>query len=361
MKRSTRYTLKFATQKKKELLEKTFEIYKKYLQKTIDLMWTKQIPVRKKMSSKQITWMDDLGGQYKDIIYQKASAIVRSCRFKKGKKSKPIVKNFCIDFTQNQIHCEISQNAKSFDKWLKIRLPFIQPGKTKERIEILIPLKEHKHSLKFKDWKQAKTIKLSKTYATFVFEKQEEMPKQEGKILGIDSGYKNLLTTSEGQFLGKGFDKTYEKIARKKQGSKAFKRALIERDQKINRIINKELDLKDVKEVRVENLKNLKKNIAKERRFRKEFRNKYQRWVYRQVLEKLARICEENRVLFTKIPPAYTSQICPVCRFKDRANRKGESFRCLKCGYTNHSDIVGAMNIVSSEFNAPDAQNVQSG
>lgn len=43
MKRSTRYTLKFATQKKKELLEKTFEIYKKYLQKTIDLMWTKQI------------------------------------------------------------------------------------------------------------------------------------------------------------------------------------------------------------------------------------------------------------------------------------------------------------------------------
>jgi len=78
-------------------------------------------------------------------------------------------------------------------------------------------------------------------------------------------------------------------------------------------------------------------------------------------LSKLARTCEENRVLFTKVPPAYTSQTCPVCRFKDRGNRRGESFRCLKCGYEAHADFVAACNIASSEFNAPDAQNVQSG
>ena len=354
MKRSSRYTLKFATQKKKELLNQTFEVYGYYLQKTIDLMWTKQISLKKKMSSKQITWMDNLGGQYKDIIYQKASQIVRSCRFKKGRKNKPIVKHFCIDFTQNQIKVEPASN--SYDKWLRLKLPFVKDDKKKERIEILIPLKEHRHSLKFKDWKQAKTIKLSPTYAIFTYEKETPKPKDEGEIIGLDSGYKNLLTTSKGQFIGKGFDKTYEKITRKRQGSKAFKRALIERNQKVNQTINRELDLANIKEIRVENLKNLKKNIKG--KFRKEFNNKFQRWNYGQVLIKLERKTEEEAVQFTRIPPAYTSQTCPQCHFKHKKNRVLERFKCLKCGYSEHADIVGAINIASQEFYVPDTTNI---
>jgi IS605 OrfB family transposase len=322
-------------------------------------MWDSRLPIKKFMSSKKIDWMGDLGGIYKDMVYQQASQIIRSCRFKKGKKSKPIAKTFCINFDERSIEMELSNN--SFDKWLKIRLPFIQPNRKRERIEVLIPLKDHQHSLKFKDWQQAKTIRLSKTYATLVFDKPDEGLKTEGTVIGLDSGYKNLVTSSTGQFIGKHFDETYGKIARKRQGSKAFKRALRERDQTINRIINQELDLSNIKEVRVEDLKDLKKGIAKNKRFRKEFRNKYQRWIYRQVLSKLARKCEENRVLFTSVPPAYTSQTCPRCRFKDHGNRKLEVFRCLNCGYENHADIVGAMNIASSEFNVPDTENVHLG
>ena len=349
MKRSSKYSLKFATQKKKELIEETFDIFGKYLQKTIDLIWAKQIPLKRYMSSKQINWMDNLGGNYKQLIYTHASQIVRSCRFKRGKKAKPKVKNFCITFDQNQINVENSHN--SFDKWITLKLPFIKPNRKRERIEILIPIKEHRHSLRFKDWKRAKSIRISRTYATFIFEKKVPGVKEKGEIIGIDSGYKNLLTTSKGQFIGKGFDKTYEKIARKRQGSKAFKRALLERNNKMNESINKELDLADVKEIRAENLKGLKKGIKG--RFRKQFNNKYQRWVYRQALEKLERTCEENRVLFTKVPPAYTSQTCPVCHFRHKDNRRNERFQCLKCGYSEHADIVGAINIASWSLNAP--------
>ena len=91
--RSTRHTLKFATQKKKELLNQLFDIYAIHLQQTIDLLWDEKIPIKKLMSSKDINWMDNLGGQYKQLIYKQASEIVRSCKFKKGRKTKPEIKN----------------------------------------------------------------------------------------------------------------------------------------------------------------------------------------------------------------------------------------------------------------------------
>jgi hypothetical protein len=156
--RSAKYNLKFATIRKKRLLEETFKLYKYYLQKTIDLMWEKKIPVKKFMSTKDIDWMDNLGGQYKQLIYKHASQIVRSARRKK-KKSKPEIKNLTICFDEKFI--EILPSNNTFDRWIRIRLPFIKEGKKRERIEILIPLKEHKHSLKFKDWNLRKTIMIN--------------------------------------------------------------------------------------------------------------------------------------------------------------------------------------------------------
>lgn len=340
MRRSTKYTLKFATKKKKDLLNQLFEVYFKHLQRTIDLMWNKKIPIRKYIGCKQIIWMDNLGGQYKEFIYNQASEIVRSCKFRKGKKSKPIVKNFTINFDERAIKVEKSNN--SFDKWVKLRLPFIKEGYKNQRIEILIPIKEHRHSLKFKDWKLCKGIKLSKNYIAFTFEKETPKVKEEGTIVGIDQGYKNLLTTSEGQFLGKDFNKTYEKIAKKKQGSKAFKRALTERDNEINHLINT-LNLDPVEEIVAENLKNLKKNVTA--KFSKKFNNKFQRWSYSKCLNKLERLCEENRVLFIKVDPAYTSQKCSKCGFIHKDNRNKDTFLCISCGNLMHSDLNAAINL----------------
>jgi len=352
MKRSAKYSLKFATIRKKQLLQETFKLYKFYLQKTIDLMWSKQIPVKKFMSTKDIYWMDNLGGQYKALIYKHASAIVRSAR--KKKKSKPEIKNLTIYFDEKFVKIEPSNN--SFDRWVRIRLPFVKENRKRERIEIFIPLKEHKHSLKFKDWKLCKTImiNLDKNWVGLIFEKEAPQKKEEGKIIGIDLGYKNLITTSEGQFIGKDFYKIYEKISRKKQGSKAFKRALIERNNKINELINKELNFSDVKVIKIEALKNLKKRIKG--KFRREFNNKLQRFVYRQVIDKLERKCEDEAVLLLTVPPANTSITCPVCQFRHKNNRNAERFKCLNCGYVNHADIVAAINIASREPIVPDAK-----
>lgn len=49
-----------------------------------------------------------------------------------------------------------------------------------------------------------------------------------------------------------------------------------------------------------------------------------------------------------KVDPAYTSQRCPVCgnTTKDNRPNHGEIFKCTNCEYTEHADIVGAINIL---------------
>lgn len=47
------------------------------------------------------------------------------------------------------------------------------------------------------------------------------------------------------------------------------------------------------------------------------------------------------------VSPQYTSQTCPKCHHVDARNRQIQSqFDCVKCGYKNNADIVGAMNIL---------------
>jgi len=47
------------------------------------------------------------------------------------------------------------------------------------------------------------------------------------------------------------------------------------------------------------------------------------------------------------VPPQYTSQTCPCCGHISRDNRQTQAkFACVECGYTNHADLVGAINIL---------------
>ena len=47
------------------------------------------------------------------------------------------------------------------------------------------------------------------------------------------------------------------------------------------------------------------------------------------------------------VPPHHTSCTCPECGHVAKENRPGRAcFRCQVCGYENHADVVGAMNIL---------------
>ena len=47
------------------------------------------------------------------------------------------------------------------------------------------------------------------------------------------------------------------------------------------------------------------------------------------------------------VPPHHTSQICPCCGHVSADNRQTQArFACVECGYENHADHVGAINIL---------------
>ena len=47
------------------------------------------------------------------------------------------------------------------------------------------------------------------------------------------------------------------------------------------------------------------------------------------------------------VPPQNTSRTCPFCGHISKDNRKTQArFECVECGYENHADLVGAINIL---------------
>jgi putative transposase len=48
------------------------------------------------------------------------------------------------------------------------------------------------------------------------------------------------------------------------------------------------------------------------------------------------------------VPPQHTSQTCPCCGHVSAENRTTQAkFLCVACGYENHADVVGAINILA--------------
>ncbi len=170
--------------------------------------------------------------------------------------------------------------------------------------------------------------------------------KAEGEVVGLDTGYKKLAVVSTGEQVGTTLEQKIEKISRKHQGSKAFHRALKERDQYINRQV-KSIDLSGVKAIVVEDLKNVKKDTKKKKRISTKFMNKLQRWVYSYFLHRLALFCEVNGVRVHRIHPAYTSQTCSKCGNRDSRSRDGEMFCCTACGFRADADWNASQNILS--------------
>ena len=54
-----------------------------------------------------------------------------------------------------------------------------------------------------------------------------------------------------------------------------------------------------------------------------------------------------NGGMLFAVPPQYTSQTCPCCGHVSADNRQTQArFACVACGYENHADVVGAVNVL---------------
>jgi putative transposase len=335
--RKSTISLNYTNSNKQMILDAIFQEHNRLVNVFIDKLWED-----KQFSGSFVKNTNDvdswLSARMKQAVSKQALAIVKSQRKKKS-KTKPEFNKRVMELDSRFV--DIKFDLNSFDIWVKL-------ASIGSKLKLWLPSCKHKHlnSLIIKGWRLKKSLRLRQTdkgyFADLFFEKDLQPLKIDGDILGIDIGYKKLIADSSNNFYGSDAEIIYSKISRKKQGSKAFKRALIERDEFINKTV-KTLPLDEAKSIIIENLKNVKHKTKG--RLRKTFVNKLQRWSYTKTINRIRNLCEELGVLPVFIDPAYTSQTCSYCNTVDKSARVGESYSCKVCFSELDSDYNAAINI----------------
>lgn len=71
---------------------------------------------------------------------------------------------------------------------------------------------------------------------------------------------------------------------------------------------------------------------------------KLSQWNHGEIMEQLINKLSRYNIQTIKVPEYYTSQACPSCGLLNKP--KGRNYIC-ECGYTQHRDILGAINILN--------------
>lgn len=177
------------------------------------------------------------------------------------------------------------------------------------------------------------------------------------KILGVDLGLKvpavAITDDDKVRFFGNGRQNKYRKrkfrSVRNKLGKDKKvnairrlddkeKRWMQDKDHKISReIIDFAID-NHISVIRLEQLTNIRQTARTSRKNEKNLHT----WSFYRLSRFIAYKAMLAGIQVEYVNPAYTSQSCPKCAEKNRAQDR--KYKC-PCGFKTHRDIVGAMNI----------------
>lgn len=337
--RSSKTALKFATRKKRELLKEIMKEYASVVNFFIEMFWggnfTRQMLLAPVINSPG-TW---LTARMRQCAAREALGMIESAEISAKAKDIPPIKPTHTGrkmILSAQI-VKIEKGSNSFDFWLAL-------SSVGRAIKIYLPLKRHRHFNFFAAWKMSNTVVIHEDYIQFSFETETGPKKIRGERVGIDVGINHLLATSQGELFGSEVKALIGKIKRKRQGSHSYGKAKKTLSYYLHKEVKEFFRTHDLLLVVVEALRGLKQGKSPNRG--KEFRKTLSNWNYRELLGIIQMRTEENRVSFRSVNPYKTSQQCPICSHAERGNRSNEDFRCLRCGYSEQADIVGARNIL---------------
>lgn len=270
------------------------------------------------------------------LAYKQAKEIVKSQHKKSKRKQRmPRFRNIVVNFDNRFF--ELTQFNGHFD-WA-VKFSSGVPA-------VVVPFNNTKHTLKFlsNGWKLSKSVrfglkkkgKTKRLFIDLIFEKEKPPIKTKGEIKGVDIGYRALLATSDGQLIGTKLKEEIENAGKRRKRFHQYVGTEIDRHVK-------QLNLSNVKVLCVENLKNVKHN--KRGKFPRKVNRFLSFWHYARVLQRIRQRCEEEGVRLEFKSPYKTSQRCPLCGNIDRKNRRADRFKCINCGFEEHADIVGAVNL----------------
>ena len=242
----------------------------------------------------------------------------------------------------NSICCSVQDGEHTtFSIWVELKSMF-SCEEYARGYSIQIPLKRTKMDDKWRKGEHEVLPSILLSDDAIHIRYRRPVPECKGdKIAGLDQGVRRMLTASDGTVIpdeGHGYKHVLRKIARKRRGSKAYKRALKERKNYVFHSI-KQVDWSVYKLINLESHFDIKRG-RKTSRMLTAFSNP-------QIRDALyMRTTEELGVPLQEVDNVCNSLRCPMDGWVHVKNRprKGVVFRCCKCGYVDDADEVGAIN-----------------
>ncbi|GAC1358069.1 MAG: hypothetical protein NVS2B12_20700 [Ktedonobacteraceae bacterium] len=116
-------------------------------------------------------------------------------------------------------------------------------------------------------------------------------------------------------------------------------------NHKLSRQIVDHAHLQGVGVINVEHLSNIREGTACKSHGAKARKNNRMiaTWSYYQLTQFIMYKAARLGICVQHIDPAYTSQECPACQKRNKAQDR--TYVCTDCGWMGHRDIVGAINI----------------
>lgn len=203
-------------------------------------------------------------------------------------------------------------------------------------------------------------VKNDSVVAQVVYNVDEPACPDDGNIMGVDIGIKcpAVSKCSDGsvKFYGNGRkNKAMRRhfAAKRKALQKAKHQDAVEHINNKEQRIMKDIDHKlshdivataaahNVKTIKLEQLQNIRSTTRTSRKNNHSLHN----WSFYRLAKFIKYKAKLAGIEILYVNPAYTSQRCPVCG--DVHHAKDRNYTC-KCGYHNHRDILGAVNICNS-------------
>jgi IS605 OrfB family transposase len=177
---------------------------------------------------------------------------------------------------------------------------------------------------------------------------------ENGTVLGVDLGVKNIAVTSTGQFWSGGYlnhrRNEYEKVygGLQQTGTESAHRTLEQMDGRQSRWVEDYLHRLSkalVQEALAHNCDTIAFEDLTDIRDRLPYAEWHHAWAFRRLYEYVEYKAVERGIRVKQVDSENTSRRCSKCGMTLKENRHGEDFECKKCGYETHADYNAAKNI----------------
>jgi IS605 OrfB family transposase len=189
-------------------------------------------------------------------------------------------------------------------------------------------------------WQIGKSIRLGMdgkgVWIELILEKAKPALREEGKIIGMDRGFRKAFVTSDEQEIGAELRDLIKKKGKRSKTS--YHHVKTEMFRALKR-----LKLDGVKAIVLEDLRNIKR--GKRGTFSRQVNRLLSFWSTARAVEWLKCRCEELGIRVIFVSPYKTSQRCALCGKIDSKNRKGEEFKCVRCGHEDCADHNASENL----------------